>query len=165
MVGFGLNGPLRQYLSQYRAVSQRERERIDESKNVQTTPPAPTASAVGPCPTVIQIVGRFGTGSLPSTIAPPDHPEVPLEGIFEDNFFLTCDITYYQSSFLLYFSILRRITTFRNVIRCFSRWQISDVTSEIYSSDIIFNVECELSRHMGKTEFFNTATNSANSVS
>ena len=31
-------------------------------------PPAPTASAVGPCPTVIH------TGSLPSTIAPPDHP-------------------------------------------------------------------------------------------
>ena len=37
-------------------------------------PPAPTASAVGPCPTLIQIVGRSGTGSLPSTIAPPDHP-------------------------------------------------------------------------------------------
>ena len=37
--------------------------------------PAPTASAVGPCPTVIQIVGRLGTGSLPSTIAPPDHPK------------------------------------------------------------------------------------------
>ena len=37
-------------------------------------PPTPTASAVGPCPTVIQIVGRPGTGSLPSTIAPPDHP-------------------------------------------------------------------------------------------
>ena len=36
--------------------------------------PAPTASAVGPCPTVVQIVGRPGTGSLPSTIAPPDHP-------------------------------------------------------------------------------------------
>ena len=25
-------------------------------------PPAPTVSAVGPCPTVIQIVGRPGTG-------------------------------------------------------------------------------------------------------
>ena len=37
-------------------------------------PPAPTASAVGPCPTVIQIVGRPGTGSLPGTIAPPNHP-------------------------------------------------------------------------------------------
>ena len=37
-------------------------------------PPAPTASAIDPCPTVIKIVGRPGTGSLPSTIAPPDHP-------------------------------------------------------------------------------------------
>ena len=64
-------------------------------------PPAPTASTIGPCPTVIQvsrtpqhwkftqhlrttrpphcptvikIVGRPGTGSLPSTIAPPYHP-------------------------------------------------------------------------------------------
>ena len=37
-------------------------------------PPAPTASAIGPCPTVIKIVGRPGTGSLPNTIAPPDHP-------------------------------------------------------------------------------------------
>ena len=27
----------------------------DERKNVQTTPPAPTASAVGSCPTLIQI--------------------------------------------------------------------------------------------------------------
>ena len=70
----GINCPLRQYFSLYRAVSQREGERIDESKNVQTTPPAPTASAIGPCPTVIQIVGRPGTGSLPRTIAPPDHP-------------------------------------------------------------------------------------------
>ena len=42
LVGFGFNGPLRQYFSLYRAVSQREgekrKERIDESKNVQTTP-------------------------------------------------------------------------------------------------------------------------------
>ena len=35
---------------------------IDERKNVQTPPPAPTASAIGP-------------GSLPSTFAPPDHPQ------------------------------------------------------------------------------------------
>ena len=34
-------------------------------KNVQTTPPVPTASTVGFCPTVIQIEGRSGTGSLP----------------------------------------------------------------------------------------------------
>ena len=37
-------------------------------------PPTPTASAEGPCPTVIQIVGRPGTGCLPSTIPPPDYP-------------------------------------------------------------------------------------------
>ena len=37
-------------------------------------PPASTAIAVGPCPTVIRNVGRPGTGSLPSTIAPPGHP-------------------------------------------------------------------------------------------
>ena len=42
-------------------------------------PPAASASAVGPCPTVIQIVGRPGTGSLPSTIAPPDHSHYILE--------------------------------------------------------------------------------------
>ena len=74
---FGFNGPLRQYFSLYRAVSQREgerRKRIDESKMSKPPPPAPTASAIGPCPTVIKIVGRPGTGSLPSTIAPPDHP-------------------------------------------------------------------------------------------
>ena len=43
-------------------------------------PPAPTVSAVGPCPTVMQIVGRPGTGgSLPSTIAPPDPPPLRKE--------------------------------------------------------------------------------------
>ena len=42
-------------------------------------PPAPTASAVGPYPTIIQTVGRPGTGSLPWTIAPPDHPPQPTE--------------------------------------------------------------------------------------
>ena len=47
-------------------------------------PPAPTASAIGPCPTVIKTVGRSGTGSLPSTIAPPDHPlEIYIENIVE----------------------------------------------------------------------------------
>ena len=37
-------------------------------------PPAPATSAIGPWPSIIQIVGRPGTGSLPRTIAPPDHP-------------------------------------------------------------------------------------------
>ena len=53
-VVFGLNGPLRQYFSLYRAASEREREKemIDERKNVKQPPP--TASAIGPCPTVMQ---------------------------------------------------------------------------------------------------------------
>ena len=38
------------------------------------TPPVPTVSAIGPCTTIIQIVGRPGIGSLPRTIASPDYP-------------------------------------------------------------------------------------------
>ena len=38
--------------------------------------PSSTANAIGPCPTIIKIVGRPGTGSLPRTIAPPDHPYI-----------------------------------------------------------------------------------------
>ena len=63
---FGFKGSLRQYFSLYRAVSQREGQRgekIEESKNVQTTPTAHTASAIGHCPTIIQIVELLGTGS------------------------------------------------------------------------------------------------------
>ena len=56
---FGLNGPLRQYFSLYRAVSQREGERGEKGqmreKMSKLPPPAPTASATGPCPTIIQI--------------------------------------------------------------------------------------------------------------
>ena len=58
---FGFTGTFRQYFSPYRAVSERgrkRREKIEEIKNVQTPPPASTASAVGPCPTIIQLVGR-----------------------------------------------------------------------------------------------------------
>ena len=44
-------------------------------------PPPPTASEVGPCPTVIQTVGHPGTGSLPSTIAPPNYPSDNNEGV------------------------------------------------------------------------------------
>ena len=39
-------------------------------------PPTPTASAIGLCPAIIQIVGRPGTRSLPGTIAP--HTPPPL---------------------------------------------------------------------------------------
>ena len=42
-------------------------------------PPAPIASAIGPCPTIIRIVGRPGTGRLPRTFAPPDHTHSDIE--------------------------------------------------------------------------------------
>ena len=56
----GLNGPLRKYFSLhvYRAVFQREGERKEKwqtgEKISKRALPAPTASAVGPCPTLIQ---------------------------------------------------------------------------------------------------------------
>ena len=55
----------------------KRREKTEKSKKkFKQPPPAPTASAIGPCHTIIQIVGRPGTGSLPRTIAPLDHPVV-----------------------------------------------------------------------------------------
>ena len=102
-----LKGPLspKQPTNQHQSISGRlpkrgrkRIERIDESKNVQTTPtrtfckcsrPLPYCHPncrtprhwkftphhpTTPCPTVIQIVGRPSTESLPSTIAPPHHP-------------------------------------------------------------------------------------------
>ena len=75
---FRFNGPLRQYFSLYRAVSRRGGERGEKRqgrvKTSKQSPPAPTAIAVGPCPTVIRIVGRPRPGNLPRTIAPPHHP-------------------------------------------------------------------------------------------
>ena len=56
---FGFNGPLRQFFSLYPAVSQRAGERVEKGQTraemSRQPPPAPTASAVGPCPTVIQL--------------------------------------------------------------------------------------------------------------
>ena len=56
---FGFNSPLRQYFSLYRAVSQREGERGERGqmrvKMSKQPPPAPTASAVGPCHTVSKL--------------------------------------------------------------------------------------------------------------
>ena len=79
MVGcFGFSSPLRQYFRLYQAVSQREGERGEKGqRRIQMSkqpPPTPKTSAVGPCPTMIQIVGRPGTGSLPRTMAQHDHP-------------------------------------------------------------------------------------------
>ena len=62
----------------YQAVSQRgkkKRKKIEERKKMsKQPPPAPTASTIGPCPTVIQISRTPGTESLSSTFAPHDHP-------------------------------------------------------------------------------------------
>ena len=58
-------------------------------------PPAPTATAVGPCPTIIQIVGRPGTGRLPRTIAPLDylHPPWGLEERVHNMYLLTSSLS------------------------------------------------------------------------
>ena len=65
-------------ISVYIGPSPKEREKEEKGqmrvKMSKPSPPAPTASAIGPCPTIIKNVGRPGTGSLPSTIAPPDPP-------------------------------------------------------------------------------------------
>ena len=54
----------------------------DERKMSKRHSPAPTASTVGTCPTLFQFVGRPGTGSLPSTIAPrPPPPTLNALGI------------------------------------------------------------------------------------
>ena len=73
MVGcFGFNGPLRQYFSLYRAVSQREGERgekIDESKKVQTTPTRTYCKRNRLLPYLYQnCTGSTGTGSLPRAL-------------------------------------------------------------------------------------------------
>ena len=66
-------------ISVYIGPSPKEREKEErkdrgEEKCPNNPLPAPTASAIGPCPTIIQIVGRPGTGSLHRTIAPPYNP-------------------------------------------------------------------------------------------
>ena len=55
-------------------------------------PPAPTASAVGPCPTLVKIVGRPGTGSLPSTIATPDHPRPGIKHSAPNTIGMTAEV-------------------------------------------------------------------------
>ena len=49
----------------------KRKERVDESKMSKQPPPAPTASAIGPCPIVIQIVGAPALEVYP---APSHHP-------------------------------------------------------------------------------------------
>ena len=57
----------------------RKREMTDERKNVQTTPHPHLLQAQKALALLrSKLVGRPSTGSLPSTIAPPDHPRLLL---------------------------------------------------------------------------------------
>ena len=70
---FGFHGPFRQYFSLYRAVSQREGERrgrIDESKNIQTTPTRTYCKRNRPLPYCNQNCRT----PRHYKFAPPDHP-------------------------------------------------------------------------------------------
>ena len=60
---------------------------MEKNKNVKKKKktPAPTASAIGPCPTAIQIVGRPATESLPRTTVPPTPPPPPPR-LLDDNY-------------------------------------------------------------------------------
>ena len=80
----GLNGPLRQYFSLCMAVSQRKRKKKDfwREENVKTAPSAPTASAVGPRPTIVQISRSPRHWNLISTIASRDHPRSSKRGFY-----------------------------------------------------------------------------------
>ena len=52
----------------------KQRAMIAESKNVHTAPTRNYCKRSRPLPTIIKLVGRSSTGSLPRTIAPPDLP-------------------------------------------------------------------------------------------
>ena len=72
LVVWGLTALLRQYFSLYRAVSQSGGERGEKRqtrvKLSKQPPPVPTASTIGPCPTVIQIVGRPALEDYPEPL-------------------------------------------------------------------------------------------------
>ena len=56
---FGYNGPLRRS-GRLPLRGRKRRENPEESKMSKQSPHAPTASAICPFPTIIQIVGRLG---------------------------------------------------------------------------------------------------------
>ena len=66
--------------------------------------------------------------------------------------------------FCFIFDILRRITTFSERQSTFFVVDISDVTTEISSSDVTFNVAYELLQPIGKTKVSSTTKNRTNSV-
>ena len=87
---------------------EREGERGGKGKNrvkmSNQPPPAPTASAIGPCPTIIQIVGRPGTVSLPRTIAPTDHPQERLGVRFRNYIYA---LRYLETPYLLVLFLMK----------------------------------------------------------
>ena len=74
-----LKGPLNPNQPTYSNRNCRTPRHWKFTQHLRTTRP-PT------CPTVIQIVGRPGTGSFPSTIAPPDHPRHKSYAIWKTSF-------------------------------------------------------------------------------
>ena len=79
---FGFNGPLRQYFSLYRAVSQREgetkRKMIDERKNVKTIPTRTYCKRSRPLP--YSNPNKQDALALEVYPAPSHHPTTPLKG-------------------------------------------------------------------------------------
>ena len=63
----------------------------------------------------------------------------------------------YLLSLIVFIYGILRITIFSERHSVFFAMVEKDVTTEIYSSDVIFNVTCELSHPMGKTEFSSMA--------
>ena len=89
---FGFNGPLRQYFSLYRAVSQREGERKEKIKMREKMSKHPPTRTYCKCnrPFALlssKLVGRPSTESLPSTFTPPNHPTT---NHLEDNNKIIC---------------------------------------------------------------------------
>ena len=70
---FGFNGPFQSMSGRLPKRGRKRRERIDESKDVQKKNTRTYCERSRPLPYWIQIVGRPGTGSSPSIIAPRPH--------------------------------------------------------------------------------------------
>ena len=75
--------------------------------------------------------------------------------------FVAYDIKNYNLSLVIsfIFYILSRIMIFSEHHSVFLNGAKNDVTSEIKCSDVTFNIACELSQPVGKTEFSSTAKN------
>ena len=90
---FGLNSPLKQHFSLIgpspKEREKEEREMIDERKNVQTTPTCTYCKCSRPMPYYYpNQQDAPGTGSLPSSITPPDHPPTTQTSSIYDHFII-----------------------------------------------------------------------------